>query len=336
MKIKKVCEITGLTERTIRFYVEQKLLQPSSEEVNERVYYDYSIQDIEIINQIATMRKIGFSIKEISDMINIPDNIDISIQRLLEELQEEDSLISGKLKALKKLQDRHFSNISEVCEVIQDTASKLKLPASDNYPNFGRFDEETREEKESAYIDFLVHHRIKEKIEKFFKPFIIGLKYLCLALLVFLLMYGLSYIPKSVNQTYSGLKYRISSSEEPITVNIQIKGKLHQRFFQTPIFKGSIQLSGLEDSKQFKADIYFHDGIDKPAYLFYSGVKMNNGNVIPYINTYAKVNTDKNFSYLILNVFEPEGADQKSLEDLVIVAPTQSIEEADKLLLKAK
>ena len=41
MKINKVCELTGLTERTIRFYIEKGLLQTKMESVNGRINRDF-------------------------------------------------------------------------------------------------------------------------------------------------------------------------------------------------------------------------------------------------------------------------------------------------------
>lgn len=57
MKIKEVCKHTDLTERTVRFYVEEKLINPKSTFKNGRVYYDYSEQDIAELITIADLRK---------------------------------------------------------------------------------------------------------------------------------------------------------------------------------------------------------------------------------------------------------------------------------------
>ena len=70
MKIKEVCERTGLTDRTIRFYIEKGLLTTDSRLVNGRINRDYSEEDILLLNDISTLRKAGFSIQDILDMQN--------------------------------------------------------------------------------------------------------------------------------------------------------------------------------------------------------------------------------------------------------------------------
>ena len=40
MKMKQVCQLTGLTERTIRFYVEKELCAPETRWMDQRKYYD--------------------------------------------------------------------------------------------------------------------------------------------------------------------------------------------------------------------------------------------------------------------------------------------------------
>ena len=42
MKMKQVCQLTGLTERTIRFYVEKELCAPETRWMDQRKYYDFS------------------------------------------------------------------------------------------------------------------------------------------------------------------------------------------------------------------------------------------------------------------------------------------------------
>ena len=47
MKIKAVCEATGLTDRTVRYYIEEGLLSPKyTENYLGRKNYDFSQQDI--------------------------------------------------------------------------------------------------------------------------------------------------------------------------------------------------------------------------------------------------------------------------------------------------
>ena len=67
MKIKAVCEATGLTDRAIRYYIEEKLISPAyTENYLGRKTFDFSEWDLQQLNDIAVLRKFGFSIAEIN------------------------------------------------------------------------------------------------------------------------------------------------------------------------------------------------------------------------------------------------------------------------------
>lgn len=71
MKIKSVCELTGLTDRTIRYYIEEKLISPVyTENYLGRKTYNFSEKDIKDLNDIAVLRKFDFTLEEIKSVIN--------------------------------------------------------------------------------------------------------------------------------------------------------------------------------------------------------------------------------------------------------------------------
>ena len=53
MQMKEVCSRTGLTERTVRFYIEKGLLSPGRSWRNGREYLDFSEGDIRALERIA-------------------------------------------------------------------------------------------------------------------------------------------------------------------------------------------------------------------------------------------------------------------------------------------
>lgn len=66
MKIKEICEKTGLTDRTVRFYIEEKLIDPFyTENYLGRKSFHFSESDLESLKSIATLRAAGFSVEEI-------------------------------------------------------------------------------------------------------------------------------------------------------------------------------------------------------------------------------------------------------------------------------
>ena len=71
MKIKSVCELTGLTDRTIRYYIEEKLISPVyTENYLGRKTYNFSERDIKDLNDITVLRKFDFTLEEIKSVIN--------------------------------------------------------------------------------------------------------------------------------------------------------------------------------------------------------------------------------------------------------------------------
>ena len=68
MKMKEVCAATGLTERAVRFYVQEQLVSPQSQRRGGRTWLDFSEADVERLRAIATLRKAGFTVDEIRSM----------------------------------------------------------------------------------------------------------------------------------------------------------------------------------------------------------------------------------------------------------------------------
>ena len=69
MKMKEVCAQTGLTERAVRFYVQEKLVVPLAQRRGGRTWLDFSPADVDRLKAISTLRKAGFTLEEIRAMI---------------------------------------------------------------------------------------------------------------------------------------------------------------------------------------------------------------------------------------------------------------------------
>lgn len=74
MKIKSVCETFGLSEGTVRYYIEQKLISPSyTENYLGCKIFDFSSDDVESLKNVAMLRRFGFSPDEIRELKNHPE-----------------------------------------------------------------------------------------------------------------------------------------------------------------------------------------------------------------------------------------------------------------------
>lgn len=139
MKMKAVCDATGLTDRTIRYYIGEGLISPAcSENYFGRKTFAFSEEDIQQLKDIAILRRFGFSIAEIKEMLLHPD----CIIRISQELQtrkqvsvnEEQSLLA----ALSQLDASRKYTVSELATFLSKPVCEMPLPAEDSNPKFLR------------------------------------------------------------------------------------------------------------------------------------------------------------------------------------------------------
>lgn len=88
-KMKEVCQQTGLTEKTVRLYVQKELVSPHTEERLHGTSYDFSDDDIQRLKSIAVLRRTGFSISEISQLRQQPDTLPGMIEEKKQLLEAE-------------------------------------------------------------------------------------------------------------------------------------------------------------------------------------------------------------------------------------------------------
>jgi len=101
MKINEVEAKTGITKKNIRFYEEQKLLNPKRNVENG--YRVYSEEDVRTLQQIKMMRKLGVSIEEIRQMLLGHHTISDGMQRHLVTLEREKQNTEHAISICKNL-----------------------------------------------------------------------------------------------------------------------------------------------------------------------------------------------------------------------------------------
>ena len=129
MKIKAVSESTGLTARAIRVYIDEELIAPKfTENYLGRRSFDFTQEDVKALKNIATLRKYGFSIDEIRNImldsqnsIAIIENVKIRTRGQMEEYQE-------KLRVLSRIEDNKVYTVSQLSEVLSQNEAELALP----------------------------------------------------------------------------------------------------------------------------------------------------------------------------------------------------------------
>ena len=125
-KMKEVCQMTGLTEKAIRIYMDQKLVEPKIEEGVHRKSYFFSENDIERLKDIATLRNAGFSIAEIKQMQDNPEQLSILIEERKELLAGEILQKLAVQDALKNLTIEEHVDVAKLADAIEPRSAYAK------------------------------------------------------------------------------------------------------------------------------------------------------------------------------------------------------------------
>lgn len=165
MELKEVCERTGLAERTIRYYMAEQLIDPIVGYTAGAEVVDFTQRDVEELIMVANLRKLYFTLDDIkvmkADPMRIPEIVTTYKTRLEEEAEDKDFI----LNVLNKIDLRFVYNIYQLAAHLQDISFQLPTPERDlSPPNFGRFDEEGKEEKQEAYDRFLLGQNQKIRV----------------------------------------------------------------------------------------------------------------------------------------------------------------------------
>lgn len=127
MNIKEVEKLLSISRSNIRFYEKQGLLKPNRGQNN---YRDYSDADIATLKKIIVLRKLGFSIEEISEMqkgsLSFSDANTENIARLEKEIKT----LKGALELSKEINKKETSyetlNEDQLWDKINQNETKSK------------------------------------------------------------------------------------------------------------------------------------------------------------------------------------------------------------------
>ncbi len=334
MKIKHMCDSTGLSERTIRFYIEKGLITPQSCKQNQRTYYEFGEDDVRQTEQIAILRKMGFSIAEILSMKNDPEHIGTIMDEHRILLAESANKQAQALAAIENAIVNQYHSLSELCSAFTDVSEHLELPRSDVCPNFAQFNEETPVEREKAYQSFLSRQNRKEQMARRLKLLKPALLSLCAAALIFGAVVGASYIPRHIHKEFSGIELEMSGEGSKLLkkTDIHIEGWMYGGLFTTPKFKGLFEVSKYPFTHDTQVEIPFpHDRIEESS-LVYPSFKDG----VPHISSLGVLYTDSSFRSVAIHLFDMkknyDGSESGSTGNRVIAAPASDLEMASAAL----
>lgn len=141
MKMKEICEKTGLTERAVRLYCERGLISPETYTQNDREYLVFGERDERALRCIATLRAADFSLDEILTMQNEPFLIEKTVREHTAKLMRESAEKLELCQRLQALEPERLRDIVDLAEELrrEDTHSNV---APLKGPTFAEFCEQ--------------------------------------------------------------------------------------------------------------------------------------------------------------------------------------------------
>ena len=129
VKIKAVCDLTGLTARTVRVYIDEQLIAPKfTENYLGRRSFEFSQSDIAALQNIATLRKYGFSIDEIRNILLDSQTSIALIENVKQRTQIQADEYHERLKALSRVESLKAYSVEELSEILLQGEAEIQFP----------------------------------------------------------------------------------------------------------------------------------------------------------------------------------------------------------------
>jgi DNA-binding transcriptional MerR regulator len=124
LKVGEIARRTGISIRTLRYYDEVGLLPPSVR--TEAGYRLYTASDITRLQQIRSLRQLGFSLTQVRECLARPDSsllgaIELQIARLGEQIEKEQQLrtqLAGLADRLRRAEAVSVDDLLRTMEVM--------------------------------------------------------------------------------------------------------------------------------------------------------------------------------------------------------------------------
>ena len=142
MKLKEICQETGLTKRTARFYEAQELLRPRKTYKNGREYREYTEENLSQLLEIATLRRARFTIREIREMEQDPGKIPEIFSEYRKSLLRQQRELGMLLAAAEEVDCAKVHSRQALSGLLSEKLGSVSLPAVDTQPHFRHLDEQ--------------------------------------------------------------------------------------------------------------------------------------------------------------------------------------------------
>lgn len=121
MRIQEVIKKTGLSRRTIYYYIDQKLIVPAVDASNG--YHDFSMQDVQKLLIVRKLREAGLPLADISSILIHPRTTPFYLHKQLNHLQSELLTIQKTISELDTLTGRLpiCQSLDQLSDMLEDT-----------------------------------------------------------------------------------------------------------------------------------------------------------------------------------------------------------------------
>ena len=139
MKIKAVSEVTGLSDRTIRYYIEQELIFPSfKENYLGRKAFDFSQDVVEELKNISILRRFDFKIEEIREIIRDSEASKSIIKNAKVRIDQE--VAAGQMRqfTLSQIDDEKPYTLAELAQELLEASKNLPKKEERIKKNIGK------------------------------------------------------------------------------------------------------------------------------------------------------------------------------------------------------
>ena len=113
LKVGKLAEAAGVGVETIRFYERRGLLQQPEKKASG--YREYNPGDVARIQFIKTAQAIGFTLKEIAELIQLEKDHNSRCGDVQQRAQEKVQLVEQKITQLQKMR-AELNRLSQCCD----------------------------------------------------------------------------------------------------------------------------------------------------------------------------------------------------------------------------
>lgn len=122
--IGKLAELVDVNVETIRFYQREGILKEPAKRINGYRYY--SEDDAMKINFIKKVKELGFSLKEIKELLEINSKPKATCDLVKEKVTKKVEEINKKIRDLKQIKDT-LLDLSCACDAGDDQMKKIKV-----------------------------------------------------------------------------------------------------------------------------------------------------------------------------------------------------------------